>query len=153
MYCRDCKCHHWFSLWLEDIRQQAMDWAKVDRYLLCHSASQEDQNKQKKNNKKNWGTCYCIIINTLYRITTMIPNTSVLLLFLQYCHNKPQWRALCVCVVYLVLVNEHFLVRWTNACTERKRVAAGLGWPCWRPCGWENRCWAKISIKSGKAPG
>ena len=28
--------------------QQAMDWAKVDWYLFCHSASQDDQNKQKK---------------------------------------------------------------------------------------------------------
>ena len=58
----------------------------------------------------------------------------------------------CVCVVYLLPVNEQFLVWWTNACTEQKGAAAGLGWTCWHPCGWENRCWAKISIKSGKAP-
>ena len=66
--------------------------------------------------------------------------------------NRNKERCVCVCVVYLQPVNEQFLVWWTNACTELKGTAAGLGWPCWHPCG-ENRCWAKISIKSGKAPG
>ena len=59
----------------------------------------------------------------------------------------------CVCVIHLLPVNEQFFVWWTHACTEPKGAAAGLGWPCWHPCGWENNRGAKISIKSGKAPG
>ena len=62
----------------------------------------------------------------------------------------PQQSTKCVCVVYLLPVNERFLLWWTHACTEQKGAAAGQGWPCWHPCGWGNRCWAKISIKSGK---
>ena len=58
-----------------------------------------------------------------------------------------------MCVVYLLPVNEQFLVCWTNGCTERQGAATGLWWPCWHPYGWENRCWAKISIKSGNTPG
>ena len=62
--------HHWFSLWLEGIRQQAMGWAKVDQNLFCHSASQENQNKQKiiwypVNSIICWGEWKVLLFNTL----------------------------------------------------------------------------------------